>query len=347
MKIAVLLGGTSSEHDISLQTGSFMIETLRAGPHQVTPVLIDRSGEWLTAGKNAILPDFAEQQQAEKHWFVDQFCRINGHSLQRNIHIGSLSADIVCLGLHGGEGENGSIQGALQVHGLPYTGSGVLASALAMDKQRANLLFQAGGFSVADFYCFERHNFSQEQFQQCQNLTFPVFIKPTEGGSSVHTTMAEDYQQALTTIRQNIQLEAKWMVQSLLRGREVSCGVLEQDNGCCTALPVTEIIPKKEFFDFEAKYVAGQTEEITPANLAEPVYQSVQQLAIKAHTLLGCNGYSRTDFIIVGEQPYILETNTLPGMTATSLVPQQAQHYGLSMSQVLEKIIAAGLQRRL
>ena len=348
MKIAILFGGTSTEHEISLLSGQFIAETL-AKSHQVKPVVISKQGDWYVPEDYTVsLPQTENFAKGFAEQYLELFNKKNRLCSQRGVGVQYLDCDIVYLGLHGGEGENGSMQGLLQIHGIPYTGSGVAASSLAMDKERANYLFQANGMSVAPFYTFQRLGFSQEVFAVCQNLRFPVFIKPTEGGSSVATAKVDTFSQAYETVAKLIQDCDKIMVQELTHGREFSCGVFEKVSPTgkeVIALPITEIIPGNDFFDYEAKYQAGKSQEITPANLDSKTSAQIQQLSIQAHQLLGCSGYSRTDFILSGETVFVLETNTLPGMTATSLIPQQAKAIGLSMQELFDMILASGLRR--
>ncbi|MEM7184151.1 MAG: D-alanine--D-alanine ligase [Spirochaetota bacterium] len=348
MKIAVLLGGTSTEHEISLLSGQFIVETL-AKSHHVKPVVISRHGDWYVPEEyGASLPQLESLAKDFADRYLGLFIEKNRFRSQRGVGVQHLDCDIVYLGLHGGEGENGCIQGLLQACGIPYTGSGVMASALAMDKERANYLFQANGMSVAPFYAFQRLGFSQETFAVCQNLRFPVFIKPTEGGSSVSTARVDSFAEAYAIVEKLLQRCDKIMVQELTQGREFSCGVFESTLATgkeVVALPITEIIPGNDFFDYESKYQAGKSQEITPANLDPTTSARIQGLSVQAHQLLGCSGYSRSDFILRQEDLYILETNTLPGMTATSLVPQQAKAMGLSMQELFDIILQSGLSR--
>lgn len=264
--------------------------------------------------------------------------------------ISNLDADIVFLGLHGGKGEDGSIQGFLRVLGVPYTGSGVAASALAMDKTRANQIFLQSGQKVAPFFEVEKLGYTnspEETVIKLMSLGFPQFLKPVEGGSSVSTYKITNQEQLSRQLALIFESDSKVMSQSFLAGTEVSCGVLERyRNGKLEriALPATEIVPGGEFFDFESKYKQGGSREITPARISKQEMTRVQELAIDAHTSLGCRGYSRSDFIIVGGEPHILETNTLPGMTETSLIPQQAKAAGITMEEVFADLIEIGLK---
>ncbi len=314
--------------------------------HSVKPILLTQDGGWVVPLQYRISIPYEAVNSSDL--FEEEFQKTNGVS--KMDFISNLDADIVFLGLHGGKGEDGSIQGFLRVLGVPYTGSGVAASALAMDKTRANQIFLQSGQKVAPFFEVEKlgyKNSPEETVTKLMSLGFPQFLKPVEGGSSVSTYKITNQEQLSRQLALIFESDSKVMSQSFLAGTEVSCGVLERyRNGKLEriALPATEIVPGGEFFDFESKYKQGGSREITPARISKQEMTRVQELAIDAHTSLGCRGYSRSDFIIVGGEPHILETNTLPGMTETSLIPQQAKAAGITMEEVFADLIEIGLK---
>lgn len=317
--------------------------------HSVKPILLTKDGGWVVPLEYRMLVPFESVNSPEL--FQEEFQKMN--AVSKIDSIDRLDADIVFLGLHGGKGEDGTIQGFLGVLGIPYTGSGVTASAIAMDKTRANQIFLQSGQKVAPFFeigKLEYTNSPEAAVQKLNGLGFPQFLKPVEGGSSVSTHKITNKEQLGERLALMFQTDTKVMSQSFLAGTEVSCGVLERyRNGTFAriALPATEIVPGGEFFDFESKYKQGGSHEITPARISETEMKKVQELAIAAHESLGCRGYSRTDFIIVNGEPHILETNTLPGMTETSLIPQQAKAAGISMEEVFADLIEIGLKSSL
>ncbi|WP_061222668.1 D-alanine--D-alanine ligase [Leptospira weilii] len=348
-KIAVFFGGSSTEHSISIRTGCFICRTLHTMGHSVKPILLTKDGSWVVPLQYRILIPYEAANSSDL--FEEEFQKANGVS--KTNFISNLDADIVFLGLHGGKGEDGSIQGFLKVLGVPYTGSGVAASAIAMDKTRANRIFLQSGQKVAPFFEIEKLEYTnspEETVTKLINLGFPQFLKPVEGGSSVSTHKITNREQLSRQLALMFESDSKVMSQSFLAGIEVSCGVLERyRNGEFKriALPATEIVPGGEFFDFESKYKQGGSHEITPARISKREMTRVQELAIDAHLSLGCRGYSRSDFIIVDGEPYILETNTLPGMTETSLIPQQAKAAGITMEEVFADLIEIGLKHSL
>ena len=356
IKVALLIGGKSTEHEISLKSSSFIYATLDREKYEVTPVLIDKKGNWIIPNsRNAILPDiktiiknFPHEEVSEE--FKKQFMNQNEILSASGISLSNLECDLVFIGLHGGEGENGVLQAFLQMNSIAYTGSGVLASALAMDKERANYLFLSAGLKVANFINVMRKDFylSGEGFLKNFQLNFPVFIKPTMGGSSVGVGKANNILEVASKIKELFYKEESVLIQENISGVEVSCGVIEKKSGHsfeALSLHPTEIVPSNDFFDYEAKYSVGKSHEITPARISNELTSNIQESALLAHKILGCKGYSRTDFIIQDGHSYVLETNTLPGMTETSLIPQQAAYAGYPMDDVFDWLIENALER--
>ncbi|MCW7471223.1 D-alanine--D-alanine ligase [Leptospira kanakyensis] len=344
-KIALLFGGISGEHIISIRSSYFIFNTIDRDKYQVCPVYIDQTGKfWIADGKDPVYPDPAGKSELE---FLNEFSSLN-QITKSTSGVGLLEYGFLAafLGLHGGPGEDGRIQGFLDVLGIPHTGSGVLASALAMDKYRANLLFQTIGIPVAPFVDLEKGKSDARKIVLNLPFEFPVFIKPTLGGSSVNTGMAKTPEEAMVLIDKIFVTEDRVLIQKLISGTEVSIGVLERFEGekrIPFALVPTEIRPKSEFFDFEAKYTKGGSEEITPAPVGDTITKKLQEYTLLCHEVLGCKGYSRTDFIISDGIPYVLETNTLPGMTGTSLIPQQAKAVGIEMKEVFTWLLRLAL----
>lgn len=349
ISVFLLFGGKSTEHFISLKTGSFIFRTLDRTKYNVKPILITEEGKWLIPREfPSSLPELSVNVNSVIYEKLFREQPINEFYLPK-----SLDCDVVFLGLHGGEGENGTIQAFLELLRVPYTGSKVLASALAMDKEKSNFLYKAIGLNVANFTTFTKKEFSflseaeiQKRLTQ-KEISFPCFVKPNNGGSSVGAGIANH----LTELKQRLQtvfnLEEKAFVQNLLKGMEVSCGVIEFKSKAgfqARSLYPTQILPKSEFFDFEAKYKKGGSEEITPAPISEELTNQVRNMSLLAHNVLGCKAYSRTDFIIQDGVPFILETNTLPGMTETSLIPQQVRYEKMDMKDILDLLIENALE---
>ena len=242
--------------------------------------------------------------------------------------------DVVFIAMHGEYGEDGTLQSILDENGILYTGSGVAASRLGMDKIASQKVFKKAGLLVPG-----------------DPKGFPAVVKPADRGSSVGVSIARNFLELDSAVKTALNQSRRIMVQEYIAGRELTCGVLEIKRKLTPLLP-TEIIPKSKFFDYVAKYKKGGSQEITPPNLPPAVIKKIQQAAIKAHQAIGANGYSRSDFILAmpnakNQVPkiYILEINTLPGMTETSLLPQEAKAVGISFPQLLDRIIEAALRK--
>lgn len=252
--------------------------------------------------------------------------------------------DFAFILLHGLFGEDGTMQGFLDLLGVPYQGSGVLGSAIAMDKHLAKELYKLNGLPVADWQIIG----SGDEVDIDALLTrfgLPVVIKPVREGSSLGLTLAETREQLIDGIEKAQNHDSQIMIEKYISGRELTVGVLGNEE--LTGLPVIEIVPGEgfSFFDYDAKYKAGASEEICPAEISEELTALVQKYGVAAHKALRLTGYSRTDIMLSEDGSlYLLETNTIPGMTPTSLMPQAAAEYGLAFPQFLEKLIELGLQ---
>lgn len=323
-RVAVLMGGQSTEHDVSLNSGAMIVENLDRTQYEVFRVKISREGLWSFDGGVAVATYLGLQQLVE-------------HKI-----------DIVVLALHGQFGEDGVIQGALRLAGIRFTGSDVVGSAVAMDKALSMDILEADGLKVGEFVEAGREEAKDAGLwaRLRADLSVPFVVKPNDGGSSVGASIVteeKDFGPAVDAALQG-SVSKRVIFQEYLQGKELTCAVLEED-GRPQALPVTEIVPKtQKFFDYEAKYTKGASDEITPARISPQLTKKVQAAAVQAHTLLRCRGYSRADIIAVGEDLYVLEVNTLPGMTKTSLLPQAAAATGMDFSQLLDRIISEGLR---
>ena len=302
------MGGPSSEHEVSLKTGEMILKNLAPEKFQAFPVKIGKNGTW----------PLTLEELKEK-------------------------CDVAFIAMHGEYGEDGKLQSVLEVFKIPYTGSGPIASALAMDKQKtARLLSQNGLLTPESILVKKDDPYSEWAIQK--NFSPPLVIKPADQGSSVGVSLVAAQNKIKEAIARAGNYSESVMAQRYIRGREVTCGVLEI-NGAAIPLVPTEIIPKQGIiFDYRAKYAIGGSEEVTPPNLPKKTVKNIQMIALKAHKLLGCSGMSRTDMILTDARNlYILELNTIPGMTETSLLPQQAAVMGINFPQLLEIIIKSAL----
>jgi len=253
--------------------------------------------------------------------------------------------DAALIIMHGRGGEDGSMQGLLDLLEIPYQGSGVLASALAMNKELSKAIYQQAGLKVPRALIFNRNEAPSPEALEAA-LGLPAVIKPVNEGSSIGISMARTPESLQTGLDAAFALDSRVLVEEFIPGIEVTGGIL--GNAELQALPLVEIVPtsKYDFFDYEAKYQPGATHEICPARLDAELTRRAQQCALTAHKALGCRGYSRTDMMVRGQDIFVLETNTIPGMTATSLFPQGAQAAGIEFPALLDTLINLAMEKQ-
>lgn len=251
--------------------------------------------------------------------------------------------DIAFLALHGAPGEDGTVQGLLELAGIPYTGSGVLASALAMDKGMSKRVMEHYEIPTPRWFQARQGaaTLLELSSQVDQYTDYPVVVKPNNGGSTVGLTIVHDESGLMPAFELAGQYSEQVLFEEFIAGRELTVAILGED-----ALPIVEIRPKSGFYDYESKYTAGKTEYICPADLPRAIQEELQELGLRAHEALGCTGYSRVDFRLDEDNsPFCLEVNTLPGMTPTSLVPKAAAASGIDFRSLCERIITLAREK--
>ena len=253
------------------------------------------------------------------------------------------SLDVAFILLHGPFGEDGTVQGFLDLLSIPYQGSGILGSAIAMDKNLSKILYRNAGLKVPEWYMASKEDINNPS-KILGQLGLPLVIKPASQGSSLGMTIARSQDDISEGLQKAFNIDRQVMVEEFIAGREITGGVI--GNQELTALPLVEIIPGDayEFFDYEAKYQPGASQEICPAELEAAITIRAQNYALAAHRALQLRGYSRTDMIVSGDDIYVLETNTIPGMTPTSLLPQGAAAAGLDFTALLDRLIELALE---
>jgi D-alanine-D-alanine ligase len=294
-KIGVLMGGLSAEREVSLKSGAAVHTALLARGYDAVAIDVGRDAAQVLAREGV---------------------------------------EVAFICLHGRLGEDGAVQGLLEVMGIPYTGSGVMASALAMNKIFAKTVFAANGLTVAPYKVLRRG----EHLDLARlGFSLPIVIKPSQEGSSVGVSIVKDEAGIAPALAEAFRYDDEVLVEQFIKGREIQIGILAD-----RAVGAIEIVPKKEFYDFEAKYTAGMAEHILPAPLDASLYEKVLREGEKAHAALGCSGYSRVDFLVTeAGECFILEVNTLPGMTALSLLPEIAGGAGIGFEELVERIVAS------
>jgi len=306
IRLALLAGGKSSEREVSLKSGEQVYQAL-------------------------------DKDRYDIRRYDPKF------DLQKLIH-DAPELDVALIIMHGRWGEDGTIQGLLDLLELPYQGSGVLASAMAINKEISKSRYRQAGLTVARDLVFGRDEVPSAA-EIIAQLGLPVVIKPVSEGSSIGVTVARAPEEVAQGIHQALELDHRVLVEEFIAGIEVTSGVL--GNAELLALPLVEIVPGEAytFFDYEAKYKPGASTEVCPARLDPETTARVQQCGLTAHRALGCRGYSRTDTIVKDGRIYVLETNTIPGMTATSLFPQGAAHMGLPFPALLDRLVALAREK--
>src|SRR2546423_12639366 len=330
MRITVLMGGTSAERDVSIASGLRVADALRQRKHEV--VTLDTARGTLSTKEEKAL--FAKGNPVKtvppSKVTLDEMARETLPQMLRALPA-LKEADVVFLGLHGGYGEDGTIQALLDLAGIRYTGSGHLGSALAMDKDLSKHLFRRAGVATADWIMVRRDLPGEDQLGR---LTMPVIVKPSKQGSTVGLSIVRRREELSGAIAEAFQFDDEVMIEQFVAGRELTVGVLGGD-----VFPVGEIIPKHEIYDYECKYTPGMAEEVFPAHISTDRAREAQDLARRAFQALKLRGCARIDFRMTDDGTlFCLEANTLPGMTQTSLVPQGAQAAGISFPELCESI---------
>jgi D-alanine-D-alanine ligase len=348
-KVAVLCGGISAEHPVSLKSGATMIKSLGRAGFDVTPVVIGKDGTWSIIPGKGFEADVLGREVEGKHPKATVF----GTPLAVALELVLLEIQVVVIGLHGPGGEDGSIQGFLQTAGLAYTGPDVPTSAVAMDKVLLKHVLRSAKLPTADWLDLGDPADEASLLAAIEAAAawatkagYPVVVKARTLGSSFGVGIAADRDGLEEVIRKIAPHKAGLFVEKAIQGTEVSCAVVGK-GAAATALPAVEIVPRKNaWFDFESKYESGGALERIPAKIPAKAELEVRRLALAVHGLLRADGVTRTDMIIDGSGPKILETNTLPGMTETSLVPQEAAAIGWSLETLLTNLVESAWRRR-
>lgn len=315
LRIAVLMGGDSPERDVSLLSGMRVLQAL--DPERFVAIPVDPA---LMHGKEGVwgLLDLLQQERP----------------------------DLAFIALHGRHGEDGAIQGLLEMLGIPYTGSGILPSALAMNKYAAKIIFQSVGLTTPPGVLVHESALSDwsdpSEIPGLSRLKLPLIVKPNEGGSTLGTTRVWEWEQLPRALRKAFAYDERALIEELIEGVEVSVPVIGTREP--QALPPVEIVPRTGFYGFQAKYTPGMTDEIVPARLPEETLELLKATALKAHLALGCRSMSRVDIILHDFTPFILEVNTIPGLTPTSLLPRSAEAAGIPFPQLITRIIEDALE---
>ena len=350
LKLGVIFGGMSTEHDVSITSGTSVIKNLDKDKYEIYPIYIDKEGKWYEYSKNIDEIDILQV----------------GEEIEEKILIANpieylQECDVIFPVLHGLYGEDGTIQGMLELLKIPYIGCKVLGSSICMDKAYAKIIFDKAGINQAKYMYVkkEKENFVyiDKQFDEklCnleeiaeiteKELEYPVFVKPSNSGSSVGIKKAHNKEELIEAIKYAGNFDSKILIEQNIEGREVECAVLGNDD--VKASCVGEILPAEDFYTFDAKYKNAESRVVIPAEIPENISEEIRKTAIKAYKTADCKGLSRVDFFIENNTNKVIinEINTLPGFTQISMYPKLWESMGLSYKKLLDKLVELALEQ--
>ena len=317
LNIAIFTGGDSSEYVISMKSAEQVLKWLKAAGHTCYLVEVKRDAWTVHVGKKRVPLD------------KNSFSFLNKGD--------KITFDFAWNTIHGTPGEDGKLQGCFDVMRIPYSSSNHLSSALTFNKYTCKSFLKQHGVLTPEA-SLVRKELETDLEAVAEMVGFPCFVKPNSGGSSFGIAKVVRFEELQPALEEALREDHEAIVERYIKGTEVTCGLMKQGDDF-TLFPITEIIPKNEFFDYEAKYTAGKAEEITPARIDDDVTKKCQEMAMDIYNLTNCTGIIRVDFIIKGNQVYFLELNSIPGMSAESIIPKQVRSMGLKMETVLQQVI--------
>ena len=351
INLAVIFGGVSSEHEVSRMSVTSVLTHLSKEKYEIYMLGITKAGKWLlySGGIENILDGSWEQDARNVPAVLSPDAETHGMIVLRDGSAETVRLDAVFPVLHGKNGEDGTIQGLMQLSGIPFVGCDTLSSAVCMDKAVSHTLLSAANIEQAHYLWFYTSRYEQAADVILNKiearLDFPVFVKPANAGSSVGVSRVENKEGLDAAIRKAAKEDKKILVESGITGKEVECAVMGNSNP--TASIVGEIGAGAEFYDYDDKYVNGVSKQIIPATISEEAAKTLQETAVRAYRLLGCTGLARVDFFVTTDDKVILnEINTMPGFTSISMYPKLLMEMGMSYGEILDHLIDYALERR-
>lgn len=350
IRVGILFGGRSAEHEVSLQSAKNIVDAIDKNKYEVVLIGIDKQGAWhLDEGSRFLLPTTATDLPALSA-SSENLALVPGKQVEQLVQLSGDEApgslDVVFPILHGPFGEDGTVQGLLKLANIPFVGAGVLGSAVGMDKDVMKRLLRDAGIPIAKFITLQKYPANEIPFEDARDqLGLPLFIKPANLGSSVGIHKVRDREEFDRAVRDAFKYDNKVLVEECIVGREIECSVLGNDQPVASVLG--EILPRHEFYSYEAKYLDenGAVLEI-PAKLPEEISERIRQTAIKTFTTLCCEGMARVDFFLRnGEEIIVNEINTIPGFTRISMYPKLWEASGLPYSELIDKLIALAMEK--
>jgi D-alanine-D-alanine ligase len=341
IRVAVIFGGTNTEHEVSLVSAKGIIDNLDKTKYDVVPIKITKENTWISPKElQASYAPAIPGQIASAEQSIDSVSGVMENS----------RVDVVFPVLHGPYGEDGTIQGMLELMRLPYVGCNVLASAICMDKVVQKQLAQSVGIPVPPYSWFTHYDWQKKQdvvIKEAEGLGYPLFVKPANQGSSIGVTKAHDRKELLQGIKDALTRDTKIIIEAgIQEAREIECAVLGNSEPQSSVLG--EIIPGNEFYDYEAKYLDDKSQAIIPAKLESKLSDDIRAAAIEAFKVLNCSGLARVDFLLSGQTGkwYLNELNTLPGFTPISMYPKLWEATGVSYSELLDRLIQLAIEKQ-
>jgi len=353
LRIGIVFGGRSGEHEVSVASARSIMAAIDRSRYEVVPIAIARSGQWIAGAEpQALMAPGDAPASPEAEQVASTAVEVTGFARLPQVQgtapgLGEL--DVIFSTLHGTYGEDGALQGMLEMAGIAYVGCGILGSALGMDKEKAKLVFQAAGLPTVPGVTVFRYDLEREPDATVERIAtqfgYPVFVKPANLGSSVGVSKAHDAGELHAALALAARYDRKILVEQAINCREVECAVLGNDDP--QASVVGEIVPSKEFYDYEAKYLDGASRLFIPAPILDETAAAIRRMAVTAFRALDLNGLARVDFFLGRDngQVYINEVNTLPGFTEISMYPKLWEATGLPYPQLIDRLIELAIER--
>jgi D-alanine-D-alanine ligase len=357
LRVGVVFGGRSGEHEVSVASAASVMEALDKDKYEVVPIGITHDGRWLAGSDPRRMITGVEMEAAGQESGVTAVV-ITGDPTRnglvpvdtgqsQSVPVGQI--DIVLPVLHGTYGEDGTLQGLLEMAGLPYAGSGVLGAALGMDKEKAKRIFQSAGLPIVEWVTAHRYELERDQEALCRRIEerfpYPVFVKPANLGSSVGVGKAHDLEELRRALGTALEYDRKAIVEPGINCRELECGVLGNDQPLAST--VGEVVPSGEFYDYRAKYVDNASRLYIPAEIPAATLEAIRDMAVNAFLALDLSGLARVDFFLDKDSGavYLNEVNTMPGFTQISMYPKLWEASGIPYPELLDRLIQLGLER--
>jgi D-alanine-D-alanine ligase len=347
IKLGLIYGGKSAEHNVSLQTALAVINALDMNKFDIHPIYISENGEWVRG--NALEAPVKEVHtlKLQNEGLTISPVSLNSELFPANVEEQG-NIDVIFPLLHGPNGEDGTVQGLLELLNIPYVGNGVLASAAGMDKVVMKNLFAQAGLAQANYISYIKTDFEKDPesaYKQVEGtLGYPCFVKPANLGSSVGINKCKDRQSLESAFKEAFEFDRKIIIEEGIVGREIEIAVIGNDQPICSV--VGEIAPKKEFYDYKAKYEDGDTDLIIPGNITEEEYETIKEMAINSFKAIDGSGLVRADFFLTEDgKALINEVNTMPGFTPFSMFPMLWKQTGVEYPQLIEKLVDLALER--